>query len=148
MNGAPLTERFKQRSAYVAQEELFMPTLNAWETLQFQAVLRNRVGLTHAKLQERMHDVMAVMGLSRVKNTQVCALRELHSTSQALCRRGAALTREESAPYYGLQRPWCTYTAMHDDTALILACWESSAVLTCLSRVDEQVDECTHMACL
>ena len=42
MNGAPLAERFKQRSAYVAQEELFMPTLNAWETLEFQAFLRNR----------------------------------------------------------------------------------------------------------
>ena len=27
-----------QRSAYVAQEELFMPTLDAWETLDFQAV--------------------------------------------------------------------------------------------------------------
>ena len=72
VNGAPLTERFKQRSAYVAQEELFMPTLNAWETLEFQAVLRNRAGLTHAQLRERMHDVMAVMGLSRAKNTQVC----------------------------------------------------------------------------
>jgi len=74
VNGAPLTERFKQRSAYVAQEELFMPTLNAWETLEFQAVLRNRAGLSHAKLRERMHDVMAVMGLSRQKNTQVCKL--------------------------------------------------------------------------
>ena len=49
MNGAPLAERFKQRSAYVAQEELFMPTLNAWETLEFQAFLRNRC-LSHLPL--------------------------------------------------------------------------------------------------
>ncbi len=77
VNGAPLTERFKQRSAYVAQEELFMPTLSAWETLEFQAVLRNRARLTHAQLRERMHDVMAVMGLSRAKNTQVFALLAL-----------------------------------------------------------------------
>ena len=70
VNGAPLGERFRQRSAYVAQEELFMPTLDAWETLDFQAVLRNRAGLSRARLHERMHDVMAVMGLSRVRHTQ------------------------------------------------------------------------------
>ncbi len=70
MNGAPLGERFRQRSAYVAQEELFMPTLDAWETLEFQAVLQNRRGLTKSRLHERMHDVMAVMGLSSVRHTQ------------------------------------------------------------------------------
>ena len=73
VNGAPLGERFRQRSAYVAQEELFMPTLDAWETLEFQAVLRNSAGLTKARLHERMHDVMAVMGLSRVRHTQASA---------------------------------------------------------------------------
>ena len=108
MNGAPLTERFKQRSAYVAQEELFMPTLNAWETLEFQAVLRNRVGLTHAKLRERMHDVMAVMGLSRVKNTQVRALLALQSSLSALCRRGAGV---DNISYYTLR--WAAVPFLH-----------------------------------
>lgn len=71
MNGAPLGERFKQRNAYVAQEELFMPTLDAYETLEFQAALRNRAGVPKAQLRERMQDVMTVMGLGQVQHTQV-----------------------------------------------------------------------------
>ena len=71
MNGAPLGERFKRCSAYVAQEDVFVPTLSAWETLHFHAILRLPRGTSRADIKQRMDDVMAVMGLSRVRTTQV-----------------------------------------------------------------------------
>ena len=39
MNGRPLGVQFKRNSAYVAQEDCFVPTMSAWETLKFTATL-------------------------------------------------------------------------------------------------------------
>ena len=74
MNGAPLGDKFKRSSTYVAQEDVFVPTLSAWETLHFQAILRLPKGTSSADIKRRMDDVMDVMGLSRVKTTQVTYL--------------------------------------------------------------------------
>ena len=41
-------------SAYVAQEELYVPTLSCWETLRFHAVLRNRERASRGALKERI----------------------------------------------------------------------------------------------
>lgn len=71
MNGAPLGDKFKRCSAYVAQEDVFQPTMNAWETLQFFATLRLPRGISRADIKQRMEDVLAVMGLTRVRFTQV-----------------------------------------------------------------------------
>ena len=71
MNGAPLGDKFKRSSTYVAQEDVFVPTLSAWETLHFQAILRLPKGTSRSDIKQRMDDVMDVMGLSRVKTTQV-----------------------------------------------------------------------------
>ena len=70
-NGAPAEVRLKQMSAYVAQEELYLPTLSCWETLRFHAVLRNRERASRDTLEKRMQDVLSVMGLGRVHGTQV-----------------------------------------------------------------------------
>ena len=71
LNGAPMGGQFKQVSAYVAQEEMFVPTLSCWETLQIHAALRNHSHAPAAALEKRMQDVLSVMGLWRVRDTQV-----------------------------------------------------------------------------
>ena len=70
-NGSPAGARLRQVSAYVAQEEMFVPTLSCWETLRFHAVLRNRERASRDALEMRMQDVLSVMGLWRVHGTQV-----------------------------------------------------------------------------
>ena len=70
-NGAAGGARLKRASAYVAQEELYVPTLSCWETLRFHAVLRNRERASRGALKERMQDVLSVMGLWKVQGTQV-----------------------------------------------------------------------------
>ncbi|CAL5218719.1 g432 [Coccomyxa viridis] len=71
MNGLPVGRQFEQVSMYVAQEEMFVPTLSCWETLHIHAALRNRSRESAPDLQKRMQDVLSVMGLSRVRDTQV-----------------------------------------------------------------------------
>lgn len=71
LNGAPVGGHFKQVSAYVAQDEMFVPTLSCWETLQFHAALRNHSHAPAAVLEKRMQDVLLVMGLWRARDTQV-----------------------------------------------------------------------------
>ena len=39
MNGRPCGTLFKRISAYVAQEDVFVPTMTSWETLVFHATL-------------------------------------------------------------------------------------------------------------
>ena len=70
-NGKAGGARLKQASAYVAQEELYVPTLSCWETLRFHAVLRNRERASKGALKERMQDVLSVTGLWKVQRTQV-----------------------------------------------------------------------------
>lgn len=71
MNGRPLGQKFKRVSAYVSQEDVFVPTMSAWETLLFHARLRTGKKLTTAEMEERMEEVLTVMGLQRVKHTVV-----------------------------------------------------------------------------
>ena len=71
MNGLPVGRHFERVSMYVAQEEMFVPTLSCWETLHIHAALRNRSRESAQALKQRMQDVLSVMGLSRVQDTQV-----------------------------------------------------------------------------
>ena len=71
LNGAPVGGHLKHVSAYVAQEEMFVPTLSCWETLQIHAALRNHSQAPAAALEKRMQDVLSVMGLWRVRDIQV-----------------------------------------------------------------------------
>ena len=40
LNGLPLGQTFQRHSAYVPQEDIFVPTLSAWETLQVCTCIR------------------------------------------------------------------------------------------------------------
>jgi ABC-type multidrug transport system ATPase subunit len=71
MNGKPLGQKFKRVSAYVSQEDVFVPTMSAWETLLFHARLRTDKSLTRPEIESRMEEVLTVMGLQRVKDTVV-----------------------------------------------------------------------------
>lgn len=74
MNGSPVGKRFKRLSAYVSQEDVFVPTMSAWETLSFHAALRLGNSLSKQEKLDRMSDVLRIMGLWRSKDTQVILL--------------------------------------------------------------------------
>eukprot|EP00884_Botryococcus_braunii_P017815 jgi/Botrbrau1/4717/Bobra.0218s0033.2 len=71
MNGRPVGKRFRRLSAYVSQEDVFVPTMSAWETLTFHAALRLGNSLSKQEKVDRMSDVLRIMGLWRSRDTQV-----------------------------------------------------------------------------
>jgi len=71
MNGRPVGKAFKRNSAYVAQEDVFVPTLTAGETLRFHARLRAERGVPDADLEARMGAVLAATGLTRARDTTI-----------------------------------------------------------------------------
>ena len=73
MNGGPRGRPFKRMSAYVAQEDVFEPTLTAWETLHFHARLRMPRSTTRETMETRMTDTMQTMGLWKSRSTQAGA---------------------------------------------------------------------------
>lgn len=71
MNGRPLGVQFKRNSAYVAQEDCFVPTMSAWETLMFTATLTLPKVISPAERKQRIEEVLKIMGLWRSRDTQV-----------------------------------------------------------------------------
>ena len=71
MSGRPVGRTFKRTSAYVAQEDVFVPTMTARETLRFHAKLRAERGTPLKALEERMDAVLETMGLARAADTAV-----------------------------------------------------------------------------
>ena len=71
MNGSERARKFKRLSAYVAQEDVFEPTMSAEETLRLHAHLR----LPNDTTQTERHHIVTValqaMGLARSASTQV-----------------------------------------------------------------------------
>lgn len=56
--------------SYVGQEDVFMPTLSAWESLSF--ITQLCMGpLPRKEREDRMEMVLKTMGLTRVKNSKV-----------------------------------------------------------------------------
>lgn len=74
MNGRPMGVQFKRNSAYVAQEDCFVPTMSANETLNFTATLTLPKTVSPAERAQRIEEVLRIMGLWRCRETQVCAL--------------------------------------------------------------------------
>lgn len=74
MNGRPVGRTFKRVSAYVAQEDVFVPTLSAAETLHFHARLRAERGTPARALASRIEAVLDAMGLARAASTAVGGL--------------------------------------------------------------------------
>ncbi len=75
MNGRPLGIQFKRNSAYVAQEDCFVPTMSAWETLKFTATLTLPKAISPTERCQRIEEVLKIMGLWRSRDTQARSLR-------------------------------------------------------------------------
>ena len=71
MNGRPCGTLFKRISAYVAQEDVFVPTMTATETLVFHATLTLPSAVDSDEREARIADVLRLMGLWRARHTQV-----------------------------------------------------------------------------
>lgn len=65
---------FRRMSGYVPQEDSFVATLTAMETLKFRAALTVPSTVGRAQRAERIQAVLETMGLWRVKDTKVGAL--------------------------------------------------------------------------
>ena len=70
MNGRPLGVQFKRNSAYVAQEDCFVPTMSANETLMFTATLTLPKSVDAKERAQRIEEVLRIMGLWRSRETQ------------------------------------------------------------------------------
>jgi len=78
MNGRPLGVQFKRNSAYVAQEDCFVPTMSAMETLNFTATLTLPKSVTAQERADRIEEVLRIMGLYRSRDTQASILSHWH----------------------------------------------------------------------
>ena len=71
LNGQPITpETSNKYISYVGQEDVFMPTLSAWESLLFCTQLC-LPAMPVKQRNARMEAVLETMGLLRVKNSKV-----------------------------------------------------------------------------
>lgn len=70
MNGAACGQMFRRISAFVPQEESFVATLTALETLKFRASLSVPKNVASSKRRERIQGVLETLGLWRVKDTK------------------------------------------------------------------------------
>ncbi len=89
MNGRPLGLEFKRNSAYVAQEDCFVPTMSALETLEFNAALTLPKAVGPEERAKRISEVLHIMGLWRSRDTQA---RPLHARASQAARQGGART--------------------------------------------------------
>lgn len=70
MNGAACGQMFRRISAFVPQEDSFVATLTALETLKFRASLSVPKNVPRTKRKERLRGVLEALGLWRVKDTK------------------------------------------------------------------------------
>ena len=104
MNGRPLGVQFKRNSAYVAQEDCFVPTMSAVETLNFTATLTLPKSVTVQERAARIEEVLRIMGLYRSRDTQVTHIRltsphvRLHDSMRLMCMSPCAVARLTQSP--------------------------------------------------
>ena len=77
MNGSQRARKFKRLSAYVPQEDVFEPTLYAWETLDMHAQLRLPNSTPKAERISIMEEAMHAMGLWKARQTQVASCGQI-----------------------------------------------------------------------
>ena len=97
MNGRPLGVQFKRNSAYVAQEDCFVPTMSANETLVFTATLTLPKSVTPEERMQRIEEVLRIMGLWRSRETQVSRLPRAPHQMCTLQKSTCAPTRKPPA---------------------------------------------------
>lgn len=74
LNGHAMTRELSNRCiSYVGQEDVFMPTLSAWEALLFVSQLC-MAPQPKAERAARMNAVLEQMGLTKVKYSKVCLI--------------------------------------------------------------------------
>ena len=71
LNGAACGQMFRRISAFVPQEESFVATLTALETLKFRASLSVPSTVQRKQRKQRIQGVLEVLGLWRVRDTKV-----------------------------------------------------------------------------
>ena len=85
MNGAPCGVMFRRISAYVPQDDVFVATLTAMETLKFRAALTVPSTVLKTQRKQRIQAVLETMGLWRVRDTKVGPCRLLLPTTNLCC---------------------------------------------------------------
>lgn len=74
LNGQPVSGRLSNSYiSYVAQEDVFEPTLSAWESLLFVTQLCMEAQPDQTR-NARMNEVLDMMGLLKVKHSKVSNL--------------------------------------------------------------------------
>ncbi|GAU98961.1 hypothetical protein RvY_10030 [Ramazzottius varieornatus] len=71
VNGVELGPAISQISGYVQQDDLFFPTLTVREHMQFQAALRIGRLLTTQERENRIDDLLTLMGLKKCQYTRI-----------------------------------------------------------------------------
>lgn len=72
VNGRQRDIYFNRISAYVPQEEVFVPTMSALETISFHAKLSLPHNVPKAQRKAQILRMLTIMGLFRVRYTTVC----------------------------------------------------------------------------
>eukprot|EP00854_Cymbomonas_tetramitiformis_P016093 gene16093-19088_t len=70
-NGLPRDKYFKRTSAYVMQDDVFIPTLSVEETLTFSSMLRMPQGTAWARRKQRVEEMLDMLGLDHIRGTVV-----------------------------------------------------------------------------
>merc|ERR1719242_2535405 len=71
INNQPRSKRFKKHIGYVLQHDFLLPNLTVKETLLITANLRLPNTLSNNEKEQRVDDIISVMGLSKCENTLV-----------------------------------------------------------------------------
>lgn len=71
INGQPRDASFLRNSSYVPQEDNFVPTMTALETLTFYAKMVLPSNLPAKEKRRRVLNVLTMVGLNGAKNTMV-----------------------------------------------------------------------------
>lgn len=70
-NCKPRNSFFHRQSGYVLQDDLHIPLLTVYETLEFAAKFRLPEGSSHSTIKERVETLLQFLGLSHVANSIV-----------------------------------------------------------------------------
>ena len=78
LNGRPAGKWFRRLSQYVPQEDAFVATQTALETVAFRAALTIPSTVSKKERKQRVHSVIEILGLLKVKDTKVGLLPCIH----------------------------------------------------------------------
>eukprot|EP00877_Chromochloris_zofingiensis_P009782 jgi/Chrzof1/5057/Cz15g10060.t1 len=71
LGGMPVGKSYTRHTAYVPQQDNFIPSMTCWENLKFYAAMMMPDEWNKHERKQRCHDVLGMVGLSHVKATLV-----------------------------------------------------------------------------